>query len=357
MMRVFQIVPRLPPAIDGLGDYAFHLAVELRESLKCATTFIVGDPDWRGAETGEFEIRKIRARAADAILESMGSDSSSEPQCAVLHYVNYAYAKRGCPLWLVEACERWSKRSPSRRLITVFHELYADGPPWKSEFWLSSVQVHLAKKLHRLSSVSVTSLNGYAQKLAGWARKRIVIMPVFSNVGEPAGVRPLEERGRYGVVFGGRESRRRVYERHFSDLARTCENLQLDAICDVGPPLNLKQDRVGRARLLQLGELRADEVSTRLSNAVAGIFDYSQGRWAKSGIFAAYCAHGVIPICMSHANSESDGITKDMYCLATETGTSRVAREASSIAARAQGWYRTHTRRGCAEKIAALLNE
>jgi hypothetical protein len=355
-MRVLQIVPRLPPAIDGLGDYAYHLATEL-QLRQCRTTFVVADPEWHSSDAPiEFEVRKVRARETAEILDLLESDSAGGFQCAVLHYVNYAYARRGCPLWLVDACEQWAKRSPSRRLITVFHELYADGPPWKSEFWLSSIQVHLAKRLHRLSSVSITSLDGYARKLAAWQSKRIVTMPVFSNVGEPEHNPPLETRKRHGVIFGGRESRRRVYDKHLKTLENICESFQLEELRDIGPRLNLPYERIGCARLREMGGLRAEEVSRALSSAVAGIFDYSPGHWAKSGIFAAYCAHGVIPICMRPARGESDGITPDMYCLGEETGLSRVVRESSNIAARARNWYQTHTRRGCAEKIAALLS-
>ena len=43
-------VPRLPPAIDGVGDYALNLARQLRKDFNIQTHFIVGNSTWKCAE-------------------------------------------------------------------------------------------------------------------------------------------------------------------------------------------------------------------------------------------------------------------------------------------------------------------
>jgi hypothetical protein len=45
---IFSIVPRLPPSIDGLGDYGFTLAKQIRQDFGVQTEFIVTDPKWFG---------------------------------------------------------------------------------------------------------------------------------------------------------------------------------------------------------------------------------------------------------------------------------------------------------------------
>jgi hypothetical protein len=38
-MEIIQVVPMLPPAIDGLGDYALNLARQLRREFNQETHF------------------------------------------------------------------------------------------------------------------------------------------------------------------------------------------------------------------------------------------------------------------------------------------------------------------------------
>ena len=47
-MIIIQIVPRLPPSVDGLGDYALSLAFQMRQDFGIETHFIVGDQKWVG---------------------------------------------------------------------------------------------------------------------------------------------------------------------------------------------------------------------------------------------------------------------------------------------------------------------
>lgn len=49
MIKIIQIVPQLPPAINGLGDYALNLARQLRQDFAIETHFVVGDHSWTGA--------------------------------------------------------------------------------------------------------------------------------------------------------------------------------------------------------------------------------------------------------------------------------------------------------------------
>lgn len=45
---MISVVPRLYPAIDGVGDYALTLARQLRSDFGVETRFIIGDPTWVG---------------------------------------------------------------------------------------------------------------------------------------------------------------------------------------------------------------------------------------------------------------------------------------------------------------------
>src|SRR5687767_6719708 len=135
LIELIAIVPRLPPVIDGVGDYALSVARELRERSGIDTHFIVGDPSWIGKEIVEhFPVSKLTNRTESQLRAILTQEQSNK---VLLHYGGYGYAQRGCPDWLVAALTKWRTEREGHKLITLFHELYASGPPWTSSFWLS----------------------------------------------------------------------------------------------------------------------------------------------------------------------------------------------------------------------------
>src|SRR5467141_2905569 len=104
-MDVIQIVPRLPPATDGVGDYAIRVARQLRAAHQIESHFIVGDPEWQPPMNLEFEAASIRVRSSAKLIEALQRNGSIAT--ALLNYVGYGYAKRGCPVWLVKGLKQW----------------------------------------------------------------------------------------------------------------------------------------------------------------------------------------------------------------------------------------------------------
>ena len=89
------IVPRLPPAADGVGDYALGLARQLRLSFGIETRFVVGDPSWAGDEQAEgFGVSRLGVRAADELLRALPQGRQA---AVLLHYVGYGYAAGARP--------------------------------------------------------------------------------------------------------------------------------------------------------------------------------------------------------------------------------------------------------------------
>lgn len=129
-MQIVQIVPRLFPVVDGVGDHALCLAQEMRRSLGLKTHFIVGDVSWpERSEVDQFEVSRLPTNTSIALC-SLLEKISETPALVILHYVGYGYARRGCPIWLVEGLERYRAIKPAMRLVTMFHETYGSGPPY-----------------------------------------------------------------------------------------------------------------------------------------------------------------------------------------------------------------------------------
>lgn len=359
-MKIISIVSGLPPAIDGVGDYALNLARQLRKDFAIDTHFIVGNPKWVGADEIEgFPVSKIGDRTVSNLLSLLKKNSVQST--ILLHYVCYGYALRGCPFWLINGLQRWRKAKSDRSLVTMFHETYAFGPPWTSAFWLSQVQKYLLARLAQISDRALTSKQGYAKiisKLSRGKQTLVPAIPVFSTIGEPKKLPPLTERPRRLVVFGATPTRRRVYQKSLTALERTCQELLIEEIWDIGPATGLEISEIIGVPVVAKGEIAAAEISKILSNSIVGFFDYHTEYLAKSTVFAAYCAHRLIPVGTFYTDFQEDGLQAGKhYWLADLAQGSLSLAAGQAIADNAYTWYQNHNLSYQAKVFATQLTD
>lgn len=337
-----QVVPGLPPPFEGVGSFATALAGALRARCGIESRFLVASP-LRAQEPGARESNAVEIPGAEpealcgALTAATGRDGAEA--AVLLHYVNYGYEARGCPSWLVEGLARWKARSRGR-LVTVFHEVHAMGPPWRSSFWLSPLQRRLAATLARLSDGLVTSMWLYRRILLRWVPgKEVAVLPVFSTVGEPPAPPPLTERARRLVVFGGPGARARVYRELRSAIGSACRDLGIEEICDVGRDDGQQAPDLP-VRVRRLGPLPDAEVSALLLGSVAGFVAYPAPFLPKSTIFAAYCAHRALPVCAwPRPRREAEPLPPFWT---PQSGTAARWDDLQAIADRARAWYSGH---------------
>jgi hypothetical protein len=343
---VIQIVPQLPPPHEGVGSFALSLADALRAQSGIESRFLVGSRSWApdpsGGEFGAVPIPSAEAGSLRQALET-ATRTESAPASVLLHYANYGYQARGCPAWLIDGLAKW-RAGGGGRLVTVFHEFRATGPVWRSSFWLGWRQRRLAAALARISDGIVTTMVLHRRLLRQWVpKKEIAVSPVFSTVGEPAATTPLADRVRRLVVFGGLGTRARAYRELRVELELSCRNLGIEEVCDIGPG---GQPPVGSfpVPVRHLGPLPSSEISELLANSLAGFLAYPPPFLPKSTIFAAYCAHRVLPIC---AWSSADWSRRTLDEPMPPYWQPRNDADASSgvlqdLADRARDWYRGH---------------
>lgn len=344
---VISIVTRLPPAIDGVGDYALNLARQLRQDFQIQTHFIVCDPIWNGAaEIEGFSVSKISDRSLNALLDLLSTNRSSS---ILLHYVGYGYAQRGCPVWLVDGLQRCKSLFPKRSLVTMFHEISASGPPWTSAFWLSSLQRSLAARLAQMGDRCVTSKKLYAEIIIDISKgkhNQVLFLPVFSSIGEPDTF-PLDLSKRQPrlVIFGGISKRARVYRNCQKTLNYVCQKLNIQEISDVGVPTGITPSSIGKVPIVEVGEQPAQKVSKILKHSLAGFSDYNPDYLAKSSIFAAYCSHRLLPINSKYKTLIVDGIEASKHYWVPSTKSEELEEHFNSqaIADNAYYWYSNHS--------------
>ena len=325
-----QITPAYPPAVSGVGDYAALLAraASVREG-RMRTLVAAEAAD--GAEA-------LRDRSADALVAALGAADR-----VLLHYSGYGYARWALCWWLVEGLRRWKHGAPDRRLVTLFHEVYATGPIWRTSFWTARPQRRIVQALAQLTYAGfVTSQGGYERLRPLRPDLPLEILPVFSNVGEPAEVAQLAGRAARAVVFGGPVRRERAYaaaSRNTAALAAGFDRLGVEEIIDIGPGAVAAPSLAGRP-VRVLGVLPPREVSAWLSDARLGLIDYPWHVMTKSGIAAAYFAHGTLAV-----NTNRLGRLPDDLVEGQEFVTPQVMRETSDfqeVADAGRAWYAPH---------------
>lgn len=354
--RLIQIVPELPPAVGGIGDHAVGLASKLL-GLGIGTVFVLPDRRRRSPRAEHSREASSVAHVAPSPgalaerLDALRSDA------LLLHYSGYGYARRGAPVWLVRGLQRWKAGGPGRRLVVMFHELWAGGPPWTSSFWIGPVQRALAAGLLRLADAYLTSTDLYALRLRRLAphRAAAAVLPVPSNIGEPGDLPPFESREPLAVVFGQPATRARVY-RHLDAFLPALAAAGIEGLLDIGPPLDTRAAIRPAASVTRCGYLEPASASDAMRRARFGLLDYPLDFAAKSGAFAAYAAHGLVPLIRGAAGLGGDGISHGLNLVRTSQPIAELRSRAPRIAAAAQGWYREHRLERAAACFARALH-
>ena len=303
--RVLQIVPRVPGTLDGVGDYALNLARALLTGHNISTLFAVAK------ETS------VTAKDGFEVIAGMDEDSvdSLAGQCdhVILHYVNYGYQARGVPFYLRRFARKLREKIQGRWL-TNFHELYASGPPWRSAFWLRPMQVTIARDLIDVSNACFVSNRTIEKEIHAYdPAKKIYLAPVMSNFGEPELTDFRAASPKHWTICGGTALVARSlisFRRMRAAIPAEFAPAQLDVIGgrDEAATRTLINALAGDASGLACRyhpEVSAERASELLRQCSFAWLDYfGTGKvWPemilKSGVFAACCAHGVVPV-LSH---------------------------------------------------------
>ncbi|HBB31371.1 MAG TPA: hypothetical protein DDZ80_13150 [Cyanobacteria bacterium UBA8803] len=350
---IVQIVPRLPPYTDGVGDYALRLADRLLQEHEIFTHFLVfqqgiqTDPIIKG-----FSATGLPAHNTEAFLSVLPADIEG----MILHYSNYPYllGKFDAPFWLVEAL-RSAMKLRQIKLVVMFHEL--PKLKWQKISFLNPIQSFVSRRLAQIASSVITDSGRFKAQLSQWTKSPITCIPDFSTVGEPEHIPPLAQRERKFIVFGGND-RHRVYKNALPALLKTCQTWQITEIYDIGQPLNLNPAEFPGVHLNQMGFQPAELISKLMLDSWAGCFDYTRfpGDLGKSTVFAAYCAHGLIPLGTQYNPSEADGIEMNHNYLVLGDHLSQFNfEELQTIANNAHQWYKSHNQTENAKVFASHL--
>ena len=272
----------------------------------------------------------------------------------VLNYSGYGYAKRGAPLHLLP----WLRRNRPRmkRFGIFFHEAFARGKPNSSAFWLSPLQRLVASRLARASDCWMTNIEAADRWLVQQAgevpHRRLA---VCSNVGELASCE-TEHRRPAAVVFGSVPVRAMAYRAGGARLFQWAREQGVE-IHDIGSPIG-DADLAATLRthgVVAHGRLESQAVQALMASARFGLTNYPPRTVGKSGVFAAYCAHGLVPILLTDTHGDYDGLSPGVQYLDGIPAQAVAPDECRRLAHGAFDWYQGHSVDAHARAWAELL--
>jgi hypothetical protein len=111
------------------------------------------------------------------------------------------------------------------------------------------------------------------------------------------------------MTFGGERGKRFALCDDAGPVAQALSQLAIGELVDIGPAVPIDRRTFERAgiEVKQLGHLTAAAVSNHLRACRVGLLDYPLSFVAKSSVFAAFSAHGVVPILRNPGDVSSDG--------------------------------------------------
>ena len=310
---ILHVVPRLSPPACGVGDYADLLANELAAQTGVSSCFLL--PKSSSSKTHSekgFQILPLDRRSL--IPTSACAEKSSLG--LILEYSGYGYAKRGAPVWLVKAARKFRSENPHIRWITMFHELYASGPITSSAFWMRPIQKWVVRELCNLSDVARTSCERMHQLLVPVSGSNVILeapLAVFSNLGETPVHPAWRNREPRFVIFSSNLGGANPLDSFWDQLKRDLERLNVHQVTIIGKPVITPKWL--DITFTQPGLLSAEEISQILQLSTYGYVVLSPLYLAKSGIFAAFAAHGVVPVIPDAGESLPDGLREGVHYL------------------------------------------
>lgn len=327
------IVQLAPPGSGGVADY-----------LRLLQTA------WAALGVPSAALQLAQAEAARRPLATRLRELAGDrPLTLAVHFSGYGYASRGLCWWLQRELAAARAALGSRlRLVTMFHELFAAGPPWRSAFWTRTLQARIAAGVARLSDVVWTNSTHHAAWLAPRieAGSELHVAPVFSTVGEGTpGPLPPAQREASLVVFGGPSTRQRALD-GLAGRGPALRALGLSRIVEAGAgrPCRLPRGLAGMLPPVQFaGRLELPQLQALLASSRYGLLEYPAQHLGKSTVFAAYASFGCAAINACSSAQHADGLTPGQHYLVLEQlAQPPAAGSLADTVAAAAAWYHQH---------------
>ncbi len=325
-MKIAFLARSVPPVIDGVGEYTWHLARSLRAWGVEAHIFT--STDQARAIRLEPWIHPVIPRwTGEAVAEALGSVAAFRPDWCCFQYVPQMYGHRGI-CWAASGVPQALRQSLKSRVATTFHEFASAGGPHLKDAVLAGVMRLQTGRLLAGSDLAFTTCSRYVEYLQLTVPRAlpVVAIPVGANI-EPVPVRPGEVetlRQRYSLdgykVFGmfGRLSPFRNFPTAVRALELAKQQglkthlLLIGCVQASNPSLFAHLQRLAQklgveAQMVVTGELSPEAVSAHLRLVDVFLFPQCDGMSTRNTTVMSALAHGLPIVTYAPTSGNYDG--------------------------------------------------
>jgi len=294
---IVMICNRIPPAIDGVGDYTYRLAIALAKAghsvhLICREQETAQHP--AGIQVHPV-VKKWRAAASGTLSRLI---REIQPDWVGLHYVPYAFHPFGLPCALPGLLR--GIRQAGIPVWVTFHEVHIRLKGFRDSL-IGFAQRRIACNLCRTADKCITSIEFYRQLLEPF-HSDLQVIPVGANI-EPGNLPDADRRRLRQQLFPGMDYVVSTFgNRNHAALIQCIENLNAHGIkaglLIVGFNAG-KNDPADRPWMVHTGYLPGEKVGHYLQCSDLFVLpDYvgpnsEGGTCTKSGSLAAAFATGL----------------------------------------------------------------
>lgn len=296
--RVVFILPQLPPAHCGLGDYSMILLGHMRMDPPPRILVMHGAAETRAAHP-ELDVQHLPG-SQDELLVLL---RELQAKRVFVQYVAQGFQSRGCPLWFLGALRKWRMQTADACLVMMCQELWFEPAVWKPDWLLQKFHRRALRQLAGKVDRLFVSTESFHERMDGTiAPDRLQVLVNPATI--PLAGSPLKAEREEGliVLFGRQGSRIFALEDMSPWLAKLNAGGFLKKLLLVGSretgTMNDREDRLVETLLPTgvaevLGPQSLESLSQVFLRAEMGIFTKTARDFTKSTIFMGYASHGV----------------------------------------------------------------
>jgi glycosyltransferase involved in cell wall biosynthesis len=294
-MRIDLVFPRLPPALDGIGDHTARLAEALSSRASVRVLTAHSNPDPIPGVTVESV---FSCPPRYGVLELTSVVQNDPPDWLFLQFNQFSYGRWGLNPFLPTVLYQIKDRCPEVRLAVMFHEDFMPATTWKNTV-MSTWQRAQFWGLGRLADHVFFSIGPWVQQYRSWFPETPVDhLPVGSNIprvsAEGEAVRRklgIEDETVVLGVFGSLHESRLLS--HIRGAARAVRDDTDVLLLYVGPDGEDFEDAMRGLPVLNAGRLPAGDVSRRFHAMDVYLAPFVDGASTRRGSFLVGLQHGI----------------------------------------------------------------
>jgi len=313
-MTIDLLFPRLPPALDGIGDHTALLAEALADE-GATVRILTAEPDAQPINGVEI-CQAFPSHPPRGIRSIADVVADRPPDWLFVQFNQFSYGRWGFNPWLPLTLRRIQRTCPATRIAWMAHEDFVPVSSWQFaimtlwqrwQFW----------QLGRVADHIFFSIAPWVDKYSSWFPDTpISHLPIGSNIPHvPCSLQ--EARRRVGLpsdalVLGmfGTVSATRMLDAIEAAARAACEKYPAAHLLYVGPQGDPLRAHLKGLPLHDAGALPAAEVSVHLQAMDVHLAPFSDGVSSRRGSFMAGLANQVASV--TTTGEATDPVLRDV---------------------------------------------